>query len=224
MKPRIKQAEAKTPGGGTIALFEQDGAFSISFNGQELMHSKASASERLLGQIGVKRLEDDGDARILIGGLGLGFTLRSVLEAVSPETTVEVVELVPEVIEWNRVHLEPLNGALLDDPRVEVLADDVAALIERAEPETYDAILLDIDNGPIAMVVESNSSLYSISGIGSVHRALKPGGRVVFWSAGPDPIFEARLRKAGFDVTAVPAKTHEGAKRAAYLLYVADRS
>jgi len=217
-------AESTTPEGGAMALYEHDGAYSISFGGQELMHSKASASETLLGELGVERIKKGKVARILIGGLGLGFTLRSVLESTGPDVSVELVELIPQVVEWNRHYLGELNGALLDDPRVTVRMKDVTTLIRASEPGTYDAITLDVDNGPVAMVSSDNVALYSRSGIRSIQTALKKGGRAVFWSAGPDVSFEAKLKKAGFRVGVVRAKVHEGAKRAAYFIYIADRN
>jgi len=226
MKPRTRLAKATTPDGLVLSLFEHDGDFSMSLSGQELMHSKASASETLLGTLGVERvLRKPGGGepfRILVGGLGLGFTLRSVLEACDEHGTVDVAELIPEVIDWNRVHLKELNGFLLDDSRVEIRLADVASVIRNAANCAYDAILMDVDNGPVAMVKKTNKSLYSMSGIRSIRSALKPGGRAVLWSAGPDKAFAERLQEAGFKVAAVPAKVHERAKRAAYILYVAD--
>lgn len=205
-----------------MTLHEHDGAFSINFNGQELMHSKASASESLMGNLGTVRLDKGGAFRVLVGGLGLGFTLKNVLKSVGPRTTVEVVELIPEVVEWNRTHLKKLNGALLDDSRVRVRVEDVTTLIRNAKPESYDAILLDVDNGPVAMVAANNYSLYSNAGIDAICAALKPGGRAVIWSAGPDGKFESRLRKSGLRVKGVPAKMHERARRDACMLYVLE--
>ncbi|MBC2605873.1 spermidine synthase [Pelagicoccus albus] len=224
MKPRIKLAETRTESGGILALYEQDGAFSINYSGQELMHSKASASEKLLGKIGGESLPSEQASRLLIGGLGLGFTLASALEACGPEVVIEVYELAPEVIEWNRQFLQDLNGKAIDDPRVQLHVADATAAIRKAEPETYDCLLLDIDNGPIAMVQKGNTNLYSKSGVRVIKSALKPGGSAIFWSAGPDEKFAARLKQAGFQVTAIPAKVHEGAKRAAYLLYKATKA
>ena len=223
MKPRIKLAETMTPDGGALALFEQDNTYSISYKGQQLMHSKMTTSEELLGKLGLDRLDKTLPSRILVGGLGLGYTLRTVMEGCSSESQVDVAELFPEVVDWNRTFLKELNGSFLDDPRTTVLIKNVGNVIKNAPPETYDSILLDVDNGPIAMVAESNNSLYSHFGVRSIHAALKANGRAVFWSAQADPRFEKRLRKAGFTVKAVPARTHPGAKRAAYLLYVADR-
>ena len=205
-----------------MELLEHDGAYVISLAGQELMHSRSNASESLLGSLGVDRLDPETAGRVLIGGLGLGYTLKSVLASVGENATVEVVEMVTEVIEWNRVHLNRLNGALLDDPRVEINTADVARLIQEAEPERYDVILLDVDNGPSPVMSTGTPSLYSRTGIRSIARALKQDGRVVVWSAGQDQGFEKRLGKAGFRVEVVPAKAHEGAKGASYLLYLAD--
>jgi spermidine synthase len=223
MKPHIKLAEAKTPDGGALSLFEHDGAYSISLNGQEVMHSRASTSEELLGQLGVERLNEGEASRVLIGGLGLGFTLHTALKYSGAETIVEVVELIPEVVEWNRTFMNELNGSLLDDARVEIRQENVSRLIRKAKPKSYDAIILDVDNGPVAMLAKNNFSLYSNTGLRAIREALKPKGRVVFWSAGPEPLFEPRFGRIGFKVTAVPAKIHERAKRAAYMLYVGDR-
>jgi spermidine synthase len=222
MKPRVKLAESTTADGGAMALYEHDGKYCISYAGQELMHSGANASEILLGEIGVELLERDATARILIGGLGLGFTLRSVLASTGPNVVVELIELLPEIVSWNRVYLKSLNGELLDDPRLEIHTTDVVGYMRKAERVRYDAILLDVDNGPVAMVSETNVSLYSNTGLRWLRGSLKPEGRAVFWSAGPDLRFEDRLKRAGFRVSKVPAKVHAGSKRAAYLLYVAN--
>jgi len=205
-----------------MALYEHDGKYCISYAGQELMHSGANASEILLGEIGVELLEHDATARILIGGLGLGFTLRSVLAGTGPNVVVELIELLPEIVSWNRVYLKSLNGELLDDPRLEIHTTDVVGYVRKAERARYDVILLDVDNGPVAMVSETNVSLYSNTGLRWLRGSLKPEGRAVFWSAGPDLRFEDRLKRAGFRVSKVPAKVHAGSKRAAYLLYVAN--
>lgn len=223
MKPRVKLAESATDSGGVMALFEHDGAYVINYEGKELMHSRANTSELLLGEVGVGRIRaDSSGARVLIGGLGLGFTLQRVLELIPADARVEVAELLPEVVEWNRAHLRGLNGAALDDARVTVELEDVTKIIRKAEPASYDAILLDVDNGPVALVAEANASLYSNSGLYRIRNALKPGGRAVFWSAGPDDRFQTRLKRVGFTVEAVPAKVHSGARRAAYVLFVAD--
>lgn len=224
MKPRIKLADTKTVDGGTLSLFEQDGDYSISFEGQELMHSRLNASEKLLGELGLARLKMQTSERILVGGLGLGFTLQRVLTTIGKNSQIDLVELLPDVIDWNHSFLFNLNGYLLKDPRVKAIAQDVTRLIRDAEPDQYHAILLDIDNGPTAMVSRENDSLYSATGLSALFRALRPGGRAVVWSAGPDKGFEKRLVKAGFETTSVPAKSHVSAKRASYLIYVADKN
>lgn len=222
MKARIKLAESVTSDGAPMALYEHDGAYSISFQGQELMHSKASASELLLGRLGVERLGKKAKGRVMIGGLGLGFTLRAVLDTVGAETQVDVIELVPKVVEWNREYLRDLNGALLDDPRVNVIEADAVATIYGGVSHSYDAMILDVDNGPTGMVKASNNSLYSHKGLRAVRKLLKAGGRAAYWSAGTDPHFKARIEAVGFRVGVIPAKVHERAKRAAYVIYVAD--
>tara|TARA_B100001971_G_scaffold181164_1_gene177749 strand:+ start:341 stop:1033 length:693 start_codon:yes stop_codon:yes gene_type:complete len=221
MKPRVKLAES-TFTGGILSLSEHDGSYSISLDGKELMHSRANASELLLGSLGVARLGNKLAGRVLIGGLGLGFTLKSVLESVGDKTTIEVAEMIPEVIEWNRTYLKNLNGSLLDYPQVETRLVDVTRLIQETKPNTYDAILMDIDNGPNAMVADTNASLYSKNGIRSICRALKNDGRLVVWSAGPDHGFEKRMSHAGLQVETVRAKAHAGAKSPSHYLYKAD--
>ncbi len=221
MKPRVKLAES-TFTGGVLSLTEHDGSYSISLDGKELMHSRANASELILGSLGVAQLNNETDARVLIGGLGLGFTLKAVLESVGDNTTIEVAEMIPEVIEWNQTYLKNLNGSLLEHPQVETRLVDVTQLIQEAEPHTYNAILLDVDNGPNAMVADSNASLYSKNGIRSICRALKNDGRLVVWSAGPDQGFEKRLERAGLQVEAVRAKAHAGAKSPSHFLFLGD--
>ena len=221
MKPRVKLAES-TFTDGILSLTEHDGSYSISLDGKELMHSRANASELLLGSLGVAQLNNETDARVLIGGLGLGYTLKSVLESVGDKTTIEVAEMIPEVIEWNRSYLKNLNGSLLDHSQVETRLADVTQLIQEAEPHTYDAILLDVDNGPNAMVADSNASLYSNKGIHSICRALKKNGRLIVWSAGPDHGFEKRMGRAGLQVETVRAKAHAGAKSPSHFLFLGD--
>jgi len=223
MKPNRKLAETTTPDGACLTLHEHDGSFCIRMNGQGLMHSSATASEIQLGELAAARFSSQANPSVLIGGLGLGYTLQSVLENVKSQATIQIAELIPQIVDWNREFLSGLNGALLNDARVEVIIADVWNVIARAGRDRYDAILLDIDNGPTAMVQKQNARLYDRRGLRMIADALKPGGRVAIWSARPDPAFARRLREAGFKVEAVPAKLHPNAKRCTYIIYVADK-
>lgn len=223
MKPQIKLAETQTPDGGRLTLHEHDGSYGVRLNGQVLMDSRVATSELQIGELATNRLPRFGKSRVLVGGLGLGFTLRSALDGVGPHGVVEVAELIPALVEWNRTFLEKLNGALVSDKRVVVHFGDVWGVLKRAGSAHYDAIVLDTDNGPTAMVQRSNARLYDDAGLKRIHAALKPTGRAVIWSAAPDRAFAARLTKAGFKVEVVAAKVHATAKRPAYTLYVADK-
>ena len=223
MKPHHNLAETRTPDGARLSLHEHDGSFCIRLNGQDLMHSVTSTSEILLGDLAEAHLSRNTPVRVLIGGLGLGYTLKAVLAKAKPHVVVEVAELMPEVVEWNRTFMAGLNGRLLDDPRVVVRMGDVVDVIARVRPGTYDALLLDVDNGPTPMVRAGNVRLYGDRGLQALKAALKPGGRLAIWSAAPDRSFEARLRAAGFAASAVPARLHATAKRSAYMIYVGDK-
>ncbi len=224
MKPHRLLAEARTPDGAALTLHEHDGSFCVRLAGRELMHSQAAFSEETLGEVGTARLKRGQLARVLIGGLGLGFTLRSVLVHCGPEVAVEVAELLPAIVAWNREHLSSLNGASLNDRRVTVRIGDVFELVRAAAPASYAAILLDIDNGPAAMVQAANARLYDARGLRLLAAALAPGGRLVVWSAGEDRAFERRLAQAGFAVQTLPVKLHAGARQAAGRLFVADKT
>jgi len=223
MKPQILLAEVTTAEGARLTLHSHDARFSIRINGKELMNSAATASEIALGEMATSEIRRAMPARILIGGLGLGFTLQGVLSRVGAHATVHVAELIPAVVTWNRTHLLGLNGGLLTDPRVKVLAEDVRSIIARSAAQPYDAILLDIDNGPSAMVQSGNAKVYDLRGIQRIAQALKPGGRVAIWSSGADKAFESRLANSGFKVRATPVKKHATAKSTTYMIYVADK-
>jgi spermidine synthase len=223
MKPNRKLAETTTPDGARLTLHEHDGTYCIRLNTEELMHSSVHASELRLGELATAPLLSHAHPWVLIGGLGLGFTLKAVLEKLGPESTVHVAELIPAVVAWNREFLSGLNGALLRDPRVKVFETDVWQVIAEAGRARYDAVLLDIDNGPVAMVQEQNGRIYHRAGLERIATLLKPGGRLVVWSAWPDHAFARRLGEAGFMVQMVPAKLYPNAKRCAYTIFVADR-
>lgn len=207
-----------------MSLCTRDGHYSLRVAGRELMGTVAVNSELRLAELGCENLVARRGARVLIGGLGLGFTLRRVLELVGRDATVDVAELLPEVVAWNREFLQSVNGRLLADPRVNIVIDDVLAVLARADAGRYDAILLDVDNGPPASIVDPTTSrLYADQGFLAVSRALRAGGRAVFWSASPDRAFVKRLTRAGFRATAVGAKAHPGAKRETHNLFIADR-
>jgi spermidine synthase len=224
MKPFRNLAETLTPDGSRLSLHEHDGDYFIKLNGRQLMSSTSTTSEILLAQEACQNLGRSPQRRVLIGGLGLGFSLKRVLEMIGKIGVVHVAELIPEVIDWNRKLLAAVNGELLKDRRVEVFAEDVFALLRRAAKAPYDAILLDVDNGPTSFVQAKNSRIYSRRGLRAIWDALTPGGRVAFWSAEPEPGFTEQLSHAGFLPEEYPAKAHERAKRFAHMIYVGERT
>jgi spermidine synthase len=230
MKPQVQLAAARAPDGTRLTLHAHDRDFVIRVNGHALMHSAAGASEELLGDLVVECLAAAGSrrdappkgAKVLLGGLGLGITLRRVLARLPAGAKVEVAELVPDVVAWNREWLTAVNGAALADPRVTVRVGDVAARL--ASAASYAVIALDVDNGPAAMVSAGNASLYGDRGLARLSAALRPGGGLLVWSAGPDRAFERRLAAAGFaDVRAVPASTTPRARGRGHVIFVARR-
>lgn len=223
MIPFRNLAETRTPDGARFSLHEHDGEYFLKLNGRQLMGSNSTVSELLLADLACKFRHTVERPHVLIGGLGLGFSLRRVLEITGPAACVQVSELLPEVVAWNREYLRNLNGDLLDDRRVEVLTRDVFDCIKSGVGR-YDAILLDVDNGPTSFVQAKNSRLYNGRGLSMIRRSLRPGGRVAFWSAEPEPLFSASLSRAGFRVEEHEAKSHERAKRSAHRIYVGEAS
>lgn len=223
MKPNIKLAETQTPDGGRLTLHEHDGSYCIRLNGEELMNSLVASSELLLGEVAMERVMGHANPRVLIGGLGLGFTLRSVLEQLDGDGSVEIAELLPEVVAWNREHLSGLNGSLLTDPRVKLLVEDVWEVFVRAGRGQFDVLILDIDNGPTALVQRKNARMYDQKGVQRIYEGLRHGGRAAIWSARPDQEFAERLEQVGFLVKVVPAKLYPNARRYGYSIYVADK-
>jgi len=223
MKPFRNLAETRTPDGSRLSLHEHDGEYFMKLNSRQLMSSTSTTSEILLAEQACLQVGHRPEPRVLIGGLGLGFSLKRVLEMIGPSGLVHVAELLPEVVTWNREQLASLNGSLLLDKRAEVLVEDVFAVIRRGSRAPYDAILLDVDNGPTSFVQKKNSRLYGRRGLKLIYHALKPGGRVAFWSAEPEPGFLDQLSRAGFASEEFPAKAHERAKRCAHMIYVGER-
>jgi spermidine synthase len=224
MKPLRTLAETRTPDGSRLTLHEHDGDMLLKLDGRQVMSSAASASEARLAEIACDFYPPLANPRILVGGLGLGFTLRRVLELAGPHAAVHVAECIPDVVAWNRELLGPDNLAMLKDSRVSVMVADVFDLIKKSSRETdrYDAILLDVDNGPVAMLVKGNQRLYSRRGIATIVRALKPGGRVAIWSADEDKPFFERLQREGLQARVFDAKAHERARRAGRRIYLAE--
>jgi spermidine synthase len=180
-------------------LMRRGHEFSIKLGVAELMTSRLFASEEALATLAAERLKGRTKPRVLIGGLGMGFTLRAALRAFGPNAEIVVAELVPAVARWARGPMAELFAGSLDDRRVELVEADVAALIGRAKP-LYDAILLDVDNGPEGMTQSANDHLYSMRGLAAARAALSPGGVLAVWSQGPDRAFAKRFEKAGFSV------------------------
>ncbi len=185
------------------------------------MSTGSTASEFALADAGCAHLAGRERMRILIGGLGFGYTLKRVLELASPKAVVVVTELLPAVVAWNREFLREVNGALLYDSRVEMIVGDVFDVMMRSQVNPFDAILLDFDNGPVAMVNAQNARLYARRGLILVRNSLARGGRAAFWSASEERGFPNRLREAGFTVEIIHAKAHARAKRDAHVIYAA---
>jgi len=185
--------------GGELTLHQRGEEFSIRADRLELMNSRAHGSEEALAELGCSAIAARPRARVLVGGLGMGFTLRATLGQLGPEAEVLVAELVPEVVRWNRGFLAHLAGAPLDDPRVHVHEGDVAALLRRA-PAQFDSILLDVDNGPEGLTRRANDWLYGSAGLARTHAALRPGGVLAVWSARASAEFTLRVKRAGFAV------------------------
>jgi len=206
MNPWVVIDQATVPGdGGEMKLLQRTHEFTIKVKNEELMNSRLHGSEDALAELTCKPLAKRKRPKVLIGGLGMGYTLGAALEHLGPQAHVVVAELVPAVIKWNRTHLADLAGRPLEDSRVTVRQGDVAAII-RENKNAYDAILLDVDNGPEGLTHEGNDQLYSLKGLEESKQALRPGGVLAVWSAQPDKKFTKRLRVAGFNIEEVPAR------------------
>jgi len=215
---------AAVPGnGGEIRLYRRDAEFSIRVGNRELMNSRVHASEEALAMLAMARVADRPRPRTLIGGLGMGFTLAAVLRHLGPEGRVVVAELVPAVVAWNRGPLAHLAGHPLLDARVTVREVDVAEVL-RETRQAYDAILLDVDNGPEGLARKDNDWLYARPGLEAAQAALRPAGVLAVWSASPHAVFVQRLRRAGFTVDEVRVPAHESRKGRRHTIWLAART
>lgn len=221
MQPRELISTAQIPGGEELRLFRRGGDYMIVLGGNELMSSRQSGSEEALALMTIERLRDAKTAHLLIGGYGMGFTLRAALGALGPEARVDVAELVPEIIDWARGPMQHLTAGCLDDPRVRIIIGDVADAISAAR---YDAILLDVDNGPDGLTRAENDRLYSSRGLTAAKAALKPGGVLAIWSAWPDAAFTRRLKHAGFNVEESQVRARANGKGARHVIWFARAS
>jgi spermidine synthase len=222
MRHWTQLGEAPIPGSDkTLLLYKGKDDFSIKISGGfELMSTRKHASEDALGSLPCKRLKQADKARVLIGGLGMGFTLAAVLKEVGPVAEVTVAELIPEVVEWNRGPLGDFSGRPLDDTRTRVHIGDVAKLL-RGSRGCFDVIVLDVDNGPEGLTNRANDWLYTMSGIAAAQDALSPTGILAYWSADPDPAFHDRLRCCGFLVEEVNVFAH-GNKGTRHTIWLAS--
>jgi spermidine synthase len=207
MKPLERLGEAKTPDGTVLQLYRHDGAYLIRADGVELMSTRRHLSEDKLAEVACAPLATKPKARVLIGGLGLGFTLREALRHLGPDAEVVVAELVAEVIQWNANPEYALSAEAMADPRVRIVHEDVSKVL-RNNVGGFHAIMLDTDNGPEGMIMKENSRLYATRGIAATMAALKPEGTIAYWSVGDDPGFVRALENAGLEVKAMKVRAH----------------
>ncbi|MET0252141.1 MAG: spermidine synthase [Novosphingobium sp.] len=211
---------AVIPGGGELRLYKHGRDFVIGLSGNELMSTRMSGSEQALATMTFARLGERKAPHVLIGGYGMGFTLRAALTLLPPEGRITVAELVPEIIAWARGPMAELSAGCLDDSRVTLVEGDVVDIIAHGG-SSYDAILLDVDNGPDGLVRSANNRLYSERGLRAARTALRPGGVLAVWSAAGDRRFTARLRGAGFSVDEVRVRARSGGKGPWHVIWFA---
>ncbi len=228
MIPYEDLGESRLADGTVFSLHKRNKEFFLKYNGCELMSTNHTFSEEMLSEVGCAHLRAGKSKRpahpkVLIGGLGLGFTLKRALEIVGSPATVEVAELMPPLIEWNRTFLVEYNGPLLEDPRTVITQGDLFDTLSNKPNGIYDSILLDIDNTPDDLITASNQRLYTPEFLQKLMDVLTPVGKVCYWLSEPAPKFKKQLEKAGFYVEAHAAKQHKNSKRAMHCIYVCSR-
>jgi spermidine synthase len=221
MIPWTQLGTAQIPNnGGELKFSQRADEFSIRLSGirGELMNSRLYNSEKVLAELGCAYLNSTDNAQVLVGGLGMGYTLASALKAVTSNSQVTVAELIPEVVVWNQGPLGNCAKNPLQDPRTKLHVGDVRELLSTKKP-TFDAILLDVDNGPEGLTQKGNNSIYSAKGLDDIYKTLRPKGMLAVWSAGPDNLFIGRLKKAGFkaDTRIVRARPGKGSRHTIFL-------
>lgn len=224
MLPWNHLATATTPEGDTLRLLRRGDEFSIRLEGgNELMNSRLGGSEEALATLALDRLAGRPAPRVLIGGLGMGFTLRAAQRVAPPDARLVVSEIVPELVDWATRHMATVFGDCLADPRVEVRTGDVGALIGEAAG-AFDAILLDVDNGPDGLTRAENDTLYGEAGLRAARRALSAGGVLAIWSAAPDAGFSKRLARSGFEATAHTVRAGRTKRGARHTVWIAAKT
>lgn len=214
---------AQVPGnGGKLSLYRRGGEFSVRINGCELMNSRVHGSEDALAELACARLSGIPNSRVLIGGLGMGYTLAAALRLLTSGTTVVMAELVPEVVKWNRGPLAELAGHPLNDKRVNIQIIDVGQII-KTKAQAFDAILLDVDNGPEGLARKSNDWLYSSAGLDAAFAALRPAGVLAVWSAVPSTAFSRRLCQTGFKVNEHKARARGSSGGGQHTIWLAEK-
>lgn len=222
MTPMELIGTAQVPGGQELRLFRRGRDFMILLDRNELMSSRMSGSEEALAVMSCERLERRPAPHMLIGGYGMGFTLRSALAALGADAQLTVAELVPEIIQWAQGPMVDLAAGCLNDPRVRLIEADVVGVIADGS-STYDAILLDVDNGPDGLTRNGNDRLYSVKGLTAAKAALKPGGILAVWSAAPDNVFAKRLSSAGFSVEEIAVRARSNGKGPRHVIWFATK-
>jgi spermidine synthase len=221
MKPLERLGEARTPNGTLIALYRHDGAYLIKADGVELMSTRRHLSEDRLAEVACAQFRDKSNVRVLIGGLGLGFTLRAALHELRDDAEVVVAEFLADVIAWNANPDYKLSAHAMSDTRVKIVLDDVVNVL-RDNRDGFDAIMLDTDNGPGGLLMSENARLYAMRGIGTTMAALRVGGVIAYWSVGDDTKFVDLLQRSGLAVQTLRVRAHD-TSGPMHTLYVATR-